>query len=105
MDYPVAGYAPARVPVPPVINSLAVVSLICGLAEVPTLGLSALPAIILGTEARQQIRETGQRGEGLAVAGLILGWTAIALFFAAILAIMIWLAQPLAPGQGGPIGS
>jgi hypothetical protein len=103
--YPVAGYAPAGVPVPPVINSLAVASLICGLAEVPTLGLSALPAVILGTRARQQIRETGQRGEGLAVAGLILGCTAIAIFFAAILAIMIWVALPPGPGTGGPIGS
>ncbi len=90
---------------PPVINSLVAASLICGLAEVPTLGLSALPAVILGTRARQQIRETGQRGEALAVAGLILGWTAIALFFAVIFGIMIWLALPPGPGTGGPIGS
>jgi len=105
MCYPVAGYPPPPQPVPPVINSLAVASLICGLAEIPTLGLSALPAVILGTRARQQIRETGQRGEGLAVAGLVLGWTAVVLFFAAVAGIMILLALPPAPGTGGPIGS
>ncbi len=102
--YPAAGYPAAGYPPPPVFNSLAVASLICGLAEVPTMGLSALPAVILGTRARQQIRETGQRGEGLAVAGLVLGWTAVVLFFAAVFGIMIWLALPPAPGSGGPIG-
>ena len=102
--YLAAGYPAAGAPVPPVINSLAVASLICGLAEVPTLGLSALPAVVLGARARQEIRETGQRGEALAVAGLVLGWTALALFSAAVLGIMIWLMLPPAPGTGGPIG-
>ena len=87
------------------VSSLAVASLICGLAEFLTLGLSALSAVVLGIRGRQQIRETGQRGEGLAVTGLVLGWTALILFFAAILGIMIWLALPPAPGTGGPIGS
>lgn len=102
--YLAAGCPPSAPPVPPMINSLAMASLICGLAELPTLGMSALPAVILGNRARQQIRETGQRGEALAVAGLILGWTAITLFFAAVLALLIWLALPPAPGSGGPIG-
>jgi Domain of unknown function (DUF1707)/Domain of unknown function (DUF4190) len=102
---PAAAYPPARMPVPPVINSRAVASLVCGLAEFPTLGLSALPAVVLGARARQEIRETGQRGEGLAVAGLVLGWIAITLFAGAVLAIIIWLLLPPGPGTGGPIGS
>jgi len=105
MHYPTAGYPPPRQPVSPVINSLAVASLICGLAEVPSLGLSAIPAVMFGTRAREQIRENGQRGDGLAVAGLILGWTAIGLFFAVVVGIMIWLMLPPAPGTGGPFGS
>jgi uncharacterized membrane protein len=104
VGFPAAACPPPAARVPPEINGLAVASLICGLAEIPTLGLSALPAVILGTRARQQIRRTGQRGEGLAVAGLILGWTAIRLFFAAIIIMMIWLALPPGPGTGGPIG-
>jgi len=63
IHYPAAGYRPSAVTGQHRINSAAVASLICGLAEIPTLGLSALPAIILGTSARQQIRETGERGE------------------------------------------
>jgi uncharacterized membrane protein len=96
----VAPYPPAA----QTVNSLAVASLICGLAEIPTLGVSAIPAVILGSMARKQIRETGQRGEGLAVAGLILGWVVFACFFAAILGIMIWLMLPPAPGTSGPVG-
>ena len=102
--YPAAWYPPPRIPAPAAINSLAVASLICGAAEFPTLGLTALPAVILGHRARQQIRETGQRGEALAVAGLVLGWAAIALFLAVVGGIMIWLALPPGPGTGGPIG-
>jgi hypothetical protein len=101
---PPAGDPAAQGPVPALFNSLAVASLICGLAEIPTLGLSALPAVILGTRARQQIRETGERGEGLAIAGLTLGWTAVGLFFTVIITLMIWLALPPAPGTSGPIG-
>jgi hypothetical protein len=100
-----AGYPHAGMPAPRMINSLAVAALICGLAELPTLGLSALPAVVLGARARHQIRETGQRGEGLAVTGLVLGWIAIALFSGAVLAVIIWLLLPPAPGTSGPIGS
>jgi hypothetical protein len=102
MHNPVAPYRP---PAAPTINSLAVASLICGIAEIPTLGVSAVPAVILGSMARKQIRETGERGEGLAVAGLILGGIVFAFFFAAVLGIMILLLLPPAPGTGGPIGS
>ena len=101
MPYPAVPYPPAV----PATNPLAVASLICGLAEIPTLGLSAIPAVILGSMARKQISETGERGEGLAVAGQVLGWIVFACFFAAVLGIMIWLMLPPAPGTGGPIGS
>jgi hypothetical protein len=105
MHLTAAGHPPAQPAERPAVSSLAVGSLICGLAEFPTMGLSALPAVILGIRARQRIRDTGQRGEGLAVAGLVLGWTALIVFFAAVLGIMIWLALPPGPGTGGPIGS
>ena len=102
MHPPAAPYSP---PVPRATSPLAVASLICGLAEIPTLGVSAVPAVILGYMARKQIRETGERGEGLAVAGLILGGIVVVWVFAAVLGIMIWLMLPPAPGTGGPIGS
>jgi hypothetical protein len=59
-------------------NGLAVGAIICGLAEVFTFGFAAIPAVILGHLARAQIKQTGERGDGMAVAGLVLGYLAIA---------------------------
>ena len=61
-------------------NSLAVASLVLGLAEFFTAGITAVPAVILGHKARRQIRVTGEQGSGMATAGLVLGWAAIGLF-------------------------
>jgi hypothetical protein len=70
-------------------NSMAIAALVCGLAEFFTLGLTAVPAVVLGHAARRQLRRTGQQGDGLAQAGLILGWTGIALIAAAVAALVI----------------
>ncbi|MGH3291309.1 MAG: DUF4190 domain-containing protein [Trebonia sp.] len=74
------------VPVAPT-NGLAVGSMVCGIAEIFTLGLAAIPAVILGHLARGQIRRTGERGDGMAIAGLILGYLGIAGWLFVILAI------------------
>jgi uncharacterized membrane protein len=60
-------------------NPLAIASLACGVAQPFTGGLSTIPAIVLGHVARSQIRRTGEDGAGLALAGLLLGWAAVAL--------------------------
>jgi hypothetical protein len=73
-------------PVPPT-NGLAVGALVCGIAELFTFGLSAIPAVILGHIARGQIKETGQRGDGMAIAGLVLGYLSIAGWLLMILVI------------------
>ena len=88
IPYHQPGYYQAMVPVTPT-NGLAIGSLVCGILEFFTLGLAAVPAIILGYHARGQIRHTGERGDGMASAGLILGWLAIggwALFILALAA-------------------
>ena len=88
IPYHQPGYYQAMVPVTPT-NGLAIGSLVCGILEFFTLGLAAVPAIILGYLARGQIRRTGERGDGMAIAGLILGWLAIggwALFILALAA-------------------
>jgi hypothetical protein len=51
--------------------------------------LATIPAIVFGHMARSQIRRTGEQGDGLAVAGLVLGWGAVIL---AIIVIIIGLA-------------
>ena len=45
-----------------------------------TLGLTAIPAVMLGHVARGQIRRTGEAGDGLALTGLILGWIGVTLW-------------------------
>jgi hypothetical protein len=54
-------------------NGLAVASMVCGVGQLFTFGLTGIPAIILGNLALRQIRRTGEEGNGLAVAGLTLG--------------------------------
>jgi hypothetical protein len=68
-------------------NGLAVTSLI--LALVLGLFLAGLPSIITGHIARRQIRQRGESGNGLAVAGLVLGYVALAIDLALIAAISI----------------
>jgi Domain of unknown function (DUF4190)/Domain of unknown function (DUF1707) len=60
-------------------NPLAVASLACGLGQIFFWFLAAIPAVVLGHVARRQIRQTGDDGQGMATAGLVLGWIGIAL--------------------------
>jgi Domain of unknown function (DUF1707)/Domain of unknown function (DUF4190) len=78
-------------------NSLAVASLICGLAQ-PFLGLTTIPAIVLGHVARGQIRRTGEDGDGLATAGAVLGWIGLGIALLVILIVTAITAGHTHPG-------
>jgi Domain of unknown function (DUF4190)/Domain of unknown function (DUF1707) len=73
------GYYPP-VPVPRT-NGFAIGALVCGI--VPFFG--GIPAVIFGHVARGQIRRTGERGDGMAVAGLVLGYLWLSLWTLVIL--------------------
>jgi hypothetical protein len=64
------------VPVQRPVNSLAIVSLVAGIAGyiIPHPFIAGLIAIVTGHMSRRQIRQTGESGSGLALAGLILGY-------------------------------
>jgi Domain of unknown function (DUF4190)/Domain of unknown function (DUF1707) len=111
---PVPVMPPARVlaPVNSTTNGLAVASFVCGLLQM-FMGITTIPAIVLGHMARKQIRQNGQQGDGLAVAGLVLGWLGVALF--ALFAVVVAVAAaksgaavpahiPQGPGFQGPQG-
>ncbi|HOV96336.1 MAG TPA: DUF4190 domain-containing protein [Thermomonas sp.] len=74
-------------------NSLAVVSLVCGI-----LGWTLLPflgsiiAIICGHMARSEIRRSPdtQEGDGLAVAGLVMGYLVIAFSVLAVIGVILF---------------
>src|SRR5579863_2970616 len=76
--HPGAAYLPRPV-AQPALNSMAVAALVCGIGEFFTLGLAAIPAVVLGHAARRQVRRTGERGGSMALTGLILGWVGIGL--------------------------
>ena len=89
-------YQPQYSPAPPT-NTMAIVSLVSGLVgwfAIPLLG--AVVAIITGHMARGEIRNSRglQRGDGLAIVGLILGYLNLAascilpiLIFAGVISI------------------
>src|SRR5215472_16145661 len=60
-------------------NGMAIAALICGVCQVFFWFLTGIPAIVLGHLARRQIRQTGEAGDGMALAGMILGYIGVAL--------------------------
>jgi hypothetical protein len=72
------GYPPPAYPVVAPTNGLAIASLVCSLAGLAVC-LSAPVGAILGHIARRQIRERGEQGDGMALAGIIVGWALTAL--------------------------
>jgi hypothetical protein len=96
------GYGTASGPYPGVDptgarNGLAIASLVVSIASCLLVacyglgGITGTVGAILGHVARRQIRERGERGDGMALAGIIIGWIALgltivlALFFVIVL--------------------
>jgi hypothetical protein len=104
--WPVQAYSP---PPPAGTNSMAIASMVLGVAEFFTAGLTAIPAVICGHIARRQMRQTSQRGDGLATGGLVLGYMAIifwsVLIAASLVGVVISVTHPgqviINPGGGG----
>jgi hypothetical protein len=74
-------------------NALAVVSLCFGIGQFFLWFVGGIVAIVCGHIARRQIRETGESGDGLAVAGLIMGYLGVAVPLLAILALIAGIAS------------
>jgi uncharacterized membrane protein len=85
-------------PVSETTNGLAIGALILSL-----LGFS-LPAVIVGHISRSQIRHSGQRGDGIAIAGLVFGYLGMAFWALIIVAGLVSAAHgtgastPAVPG-------
>jgi hypothetical protein len=80
-------------------NGFAIASLACGLGQFVFGPLATIPAIVFGHISRSQIKRTGEQGDGLALAGLILGWATVIL---AVVIIVIGLA--IFAGTHGTMG-
>jgi len=89
--YGAPGYAPVAST-----NTMAILALVFAFVFSPA-------AIVLGHLAKKQIRQTGEQGEGLATAGLWLGYifTIIGVLFCAVYVIVIIFAVGNAAKNGG----
>jgi hypothetical protein len=73
-------------------NGLAIASLVCSLGGLITC-ISAPVGVVLGHLAKRRIRETGEQGEGLATAGLWVGYIVSVLGILAIVfyvVVIVW---------------
>jgi hypothetical protein len=76
-------------------NSLAVVSLVAGIGSffahvIPGVGglTVAIVAVVTGFMARNQIKQTGEQGMGLATAGIVIGLIHLALLVVGLLVVL-----------------
>ncbi len=86
-------------------NGMAIAALICGVCQIFFWFLTGIPAIVLGHMARRQIRQTGEAGDGMALAGMILGYIGLVLtvlfgIFIAVVVLTAVHANNLNPAPG-----
>jgi hypothetical protein len=96
--WPVAAY---QAPPAAGTNSMAIAAMVLGVAEFFTAGLTAIPAVICGHIARRQMRQTSQRGDGLATGGLVLGYMAIIFWSVLIAASLVGVV--ISVTHSGPV--
>lgn len=73
-------------------NGMAVASMVLGILWLYWVG--SILALIFGYIARRQIRERGESGDGMAIAGIVLGWVGVgvALIFIVVLLVSLTAA-------------
>lgn len=84
--YPVpATFGPRRpvpygqpVPTPPRTNGAAIGALVCSLVGGVFFGVGSVGAVVLGHAAKRQMRQGGGEGDGMATAGLVIGYLGLA---------------------------
>jgi len=90
------GLQPQGVGVAGQTNSLAIISLVAGIGSffahiIPGVGgfTVALVAVITGYMARNQIKQTGEQGMGMATAGMIIGIVHLVLIALGVIALVL----------------
>jgi hypothetical protein len=66
-------------------NGLAIAAMVLGILWVYWIG--SILALVFGYVARDQIKRSGQQGDGMAIAGIVLGWVGIGFL---IIGLMAW---------------
>jgi hypothetical protein len=99
---PQYAYAPARPT-----NGLAIGALVTSIVSFFVCMPVGVAGVIMGHIARRQIRERDEDGDGLALAGIILGWIAAALTLVIVLLFVAFLVWGIAmfPSEPSPAPS
>ena len=86
------GYPPGYpgYPMPGPTNGFAIASLVLGILWIWWVG--SILALIFGYVARKQIRERNETGDGLAIAGIVLGWVGVGVLALFLILLVIGLA-------------
>jgi hypothetical protein len=78
----------------PQTDDKAVISLVLGILSMVSFSiLTGIPAIILGKAARERIRASGGQlaGEGMATAGIVLGWISVGLAVVVVIVFVLMM--------------
>jgi hypothetical protein len=65
------------------LNGLAIASMVLGIVWIYWIG--SILALVFGYVSRRQIKKTGQKGEGFALAGIVLGWVGVGILVLVII--------------------
>jgi hypothetical protein len=98
--YSAAGYGYGYGPTTQTTNGMAIGSMVVSIVSIAGLcaygfgGLLGIVGAILGHVARRQIRDRGEGGDGMALAGIIVGWiaTGLAAGIIALVVAFVWMA-------------
>jgi hypothetical protein len=88
--YPQPGYPQPGYPIPRPTNGFAIASLVLGIIWIYWVG--SILALIFGYIARKQIRERNESGDGMAIAGIVLGWVGIGVLVIVLIFVIIGIA-------------
>jgi hypothetical protein len=82
---PPYGYPPPYpypYPPAPTTNGMAIASMVLGILWIYWIG--SILALVFGYVARDQIKKNGQSGDGMAIAGIVLGWVGVGILIATL---------------------
>lgn len=99
---PLQAYQPPQFGAQRSTNGMAIAALICGVCQIFLWFLwflAAVPAVVFGHLARRRIRQTGEAGGGMALAGMILGYIGLAALVVIIIVIAA-VASSHSPSTG-----
>ena len=95
--YPTSGY-PGGYPPARTTNGLAIAAMILSIVGIFSCCAFGIAGAIMGQVSLNQIRERNEEGEGMARAGIIVGWIGVGLWALGIIVYLVFLGGIVALG-------